>query len=62
MCRYAFFVSFSFVVLYPYIYILVNSLKGSADFSIKKIIMNPRNKDTPQKELHFCGVYLFPYN
>ena len=33
LCRYAFFVSFSFVVLYPYIYILINSLKGSADYA-----------------------------
>lgn len=33
LCRYAFFISFSFVVLYPFIYMLVNSIKGVEDFS-----------------------------
>lgn len=33
LCRYAFFISFSFVVLYPFIYMLINSVKGVMDFS-----------------------------
>ncbi|MEE1314155.1 MAG: carbohydrate ABC transporter permease [Faecalimonas sp.] len=30
--RYAFFISFSFVILYPFIYIICNAVKGNADF------------------------------
>ena len=33
LCRYVFFISFSFIVLYPFIYLLVNSLKGATDFA-----------------------------
>lgn len=33
ICRYAFFLSFCFVILYPFLYILVNALKESSDFA-----------------------------
>jgi len=32
LCRYAFLISFSFVLLYPFIYILINSFKGALDY------------------------------
>ena len=33
LCRYLFLISFSFVVLYPFIYLIVNSFKGATDFA-----------------------------
>ncbi len=33
LCRYVFFIAFSFIVLYPFIYIVINSLKGVSDFT-----------------------------
>lgn len=33
VCRYAFFISLSFIVLYPFLYLLINSLKGAMDFA-----------------------------
>ena len=33
LCRYVFFIAFSFIILYPFIYIVVNALKGVSDFT-----------------------------
>ncbi len=46
LCRYAFFISFSFVVLYPFIYMLINSLKGVMDFSDPVVQWVPKHFTT----------------
>lgn len=33
LCRYVFFIAFSFIILYPFIYIIVNALKGASDLT-----------------------------
>lgn len=41
--RYAFFISFSFVILYPFLYILCNALKGSVDFADPMVQWIPKH-------------------
>ncbi len=41
--RYAFFISFSFVILYPFLYILCNALKGSTDFVDPMVMWIPKH-------------------
>lgn len=41
--RYAFFISFSFVILYPFIYILANTLKGNMDFTDPMVQWIPKH-------------------
>ena len=62
--RYAFLVSFSFILLYPFLYIVVNSFKGISDFFDPTVEWMPKHlyfgnfsKTIKIQNIHFSKIY-----
>lgn len=43
LLRYVFFISFSFVLLYPFVYIIINSFKSFSDTYDPTVVWVPKN-------------------